>query len=155
MRARYRTVAIQAIGVAIVAAFIWLAFLRPSEPDELVGIDAGEPPRTQTDPSPSDRNGQRRERKGPSDGDGDGGARNGRGSPPAAGTPGAGEASGGGALVAPAGDRDDTPTTSQYGDTAIRLLVRVGLEERPADILQPGRARPGEERRPQRARGRR
>lgn len=39
MSGRYRTVALQAIGVAILAAFVFVAFLRPSEPGELSGID--------------------------------------------------------------------------------------------------------------------
>ena len=40
MSGRYRTVALQAVGVAVIAAFVFVAFLRPSEPDDLAGIEA-------------------------------------------------------------------------------------------------------------------
>src|SRR5690349_12616488 len=40
MSGRYRTVALQAIGVAVLAAVVFVAFLRPSEPGDLSGIDA-------------------------------------------------------------------------------------------------------------------
>ncbi len=52
MSGRYRTVALQAVAVAIIAAFVFIAFLRPSEPGELAGIDApgGEPSVDSPDP---------------------------------------------------------------------------------------------------------
>lgn len=40
MSGRYRTVALQAVGVAVLAAFVFVAFLRPTEPGDLSGIDA-------------------------------------------------------------------------------------------------------------------
>lgn len=40
MSGRYRAVALQAIGVAVLAAVIFVAFLRPSDPGDLSGIDA-------------------------------------------------------------------------------------------------------------------
>ena len=53
MSGRYRTVALQAVGVAVLAAFIFVAFLRPSEPGDLSGIDApgsGDSPTVATPP---------------------------------------------------------------------------------------------------------
>lgn len=45
MSGRYRAVALQAVGVAVLAAIVYLAFLRPGEPGPLSGItgpDAGQ-----------------------------------------------------------------------------------------------------------------
>ncbi|CAN5422256.1 hypothetical protein BH10ACT11_BH10ACT11_16310 [soil metagenome] len=38
MSGRYRIIALQAVGVAVLAAIVYLAFLRPSEPNPLSGI---------------------------------------------------------------------------------------------------------------------
>lgn len=133
MNGNWRTVAFQAIGVAAVAAIIFLAFLRPSEPTDLSGIDAGDPPRVQIGPppeGPGGKNGRRPTAKPP----GKNGGNNGN-STRSRRRGGGGVGGGftlGGAIQLPLpivsfpGSRtDDGPPGSQYGDLVARLLARV------------------------------
>ncbi len=50
--ARTKTIAFQAIGVALIGAFVFIAFLRPSEPEDLSRIDAPADGRVDKEPDP-------------------------------------------------------------------------------------------------------
>lgn len=139
MSTRYRTVALQAVGVAVLAAVIFVAFLRPSEPSDLSGIEAqggNEPPTAvNTQPDDEKKKGDKKNQRDDSKGDSrrqgrnvnrngnagqPGGGRNGRGN-----GRGTGDTSGSDSL----GGNGDTPTGSQYGDLVTRLLQEVGAPD--------------------------
>lgn len=130
MSGRYRTVALQAVGVAVIAAIVFIAFLRPDEPGDLSGIDAPggeEQPIVNSPPDdkskkPGDRsNGNNR--RGNGQGQSQGSAR------------GDGEQTGNGGDATSDDDAfgGDTPPDDQYDDLVTRLLMQVG---EPAIIRQ-------------------
>jgi hypothetical protein len=114
---RSRTIALQAVGVGIIVVIVYIAFLRPTDPSELSGIDApgGEEQPLARAPQPDAkrkrggdderRDRPRRPSRGASRSDG-----------PATDVP----PDGGGALDGGA------PPDDQYGDAVARLLARVG-----------------------------
>jgi hypothetical protein len=64
MSGRYRTLALQAVGVAVLAAIVYLAFLRPSDPDPLMGITGpGAAEQAHVRQHKPHRHGQKRHRK--------------------------------------------------------------------------------------------
>jgi hypothetical protein len=129
MNTNWRTAGLQAVGVAVAAAAIFLAFLRPSEPLSLSGIEAGDAPRTQVEPPKGGGGGRR---NGGSGGQGSGQAGSSGGLPG-----GVGQQPGGGIPPPatrqppppPATDDGDGPSGSQYGDLVARLLARVGKND--------------------------
>lgn len=136
MTGRYRTVALQAIGVAAIAAFIFFTFLRPDTPGDLSGIEApgssGGPIVVNPDPNDDqNKNG----------GDNDPpelGPRGMRGGPQTSGgldelgdlgdsDSGPGVVPGGDTPPPPGGDGDgEDPPDSQYEDLVSRLMEQVG-----------------------------
>ena len=129
MSGRYRTVALQAVGVAVIAAFVFVAFLRPSEPEDLAGIEApggGDGPSV-VNPEPDDekKKGEKKNGKhqngpkgdGRNDGPRAGGsARPGTSAPTAPGDVGTDIPPGGG----------DGPPDDQYTDLVSLLMKQVG-----------------------------
>lgn len=125
MSGRYRTVALQAVGVAVLAAFVFIAFLRPSEPGDLTGIDApggGDGP-TVVNPGPPDKR-----NKGRKNGD-DKNRLNGNDRPGGPGASGSdrrgGGDPGGGPGTPPSGDGGG-PDDDQYTDLVTVLMEQVG-----------------------------
>jgi hypothetical protein len=51
---RYRTIGFQAVGVVVIAGFVFIAILRPSDPGDLSGIDAPGPDRESRVDRPED-----------------------------------------------------------------------------------------------------
>jgi hypothetical protein len=136
---RYRTVALQAVGVAILAAFVFVAFLRPSEPDDLSGIEAPGGGNGQTVVPPPDHEKKKGGKKGgnghhkPNRGDRSNGTRansndrpgSGGGSPPddtGTGTP---------------PDGDGGPDDDQYTDLVSILMKQVGQPDMFKEINVP------------------
>ena len=125
MSGRYRTVALQAVGVAVLAGFIFIAFLRPSEPGELSGIDAPGGGGESTAVNPDDV-------KGKKDGKLKGEEQNRRaGGDPANGPQANGAGAGSGAdgpsdTLAPP---DGGPDEDQYSDPVSVLMEEVGEPE--------------------------
>lgn len=121
MSGRYRTVALQAVGVAVLAAFIFVAFLRPSEPGDLSGIDApgsGDSPTVIAPPDVGDKKGERNRgddqgKKGDSNGSGS----NGSGAPRSSGSDDADDSS---------TQPDTGPGDDQYTDLVTVLMKQVG-----------------------------
>ncbi|HYH61512.1 MAG TPA: hypothetical protein VD766_06565 [Solirubrobacterales bacterium] len=122
MSGRYRTVALQAVGVAAIAAIIFIAFLRPDEPGDLSGIDAPGGEEQPVVSSPPDDKPKKSGKRGNERGANDKG-------------PSQGSAGGNGERNGPGGtgtsDEDDTfdgdtPPDDQYDDLVTRLLSRVG-----------------------------
>ena len=112
MSGRYRTIALQAVGVAVLAAFVFIAFLRPSDPGDLAGIDAPGGGDEQTVvPSPAD--GKEKGKNDGSDQNGPGGNDRSDG-PGAIGIAGGGGRGSGSGLVDPADDG-----TVPSGDDAV------------------------------------
>jgi hypothetical protein len=129
MSGRYRTVALQAVGVAVLAAFVFVAFLRPSEPSDLSGIEApgadDGPAVVKADPDDGDKNGHKGAHKN-GDAQGPGGNR-GQDGPRADGNEGRGGPGGpgdGGTVTPPDGDG---PDDDQYTDVATVLMQKVGI----------------------------
>ena len=125
LSARSRTIAFQAVGVAVIAAIIWLAFLRPADPGDLSGIDAEGSPPVAIAPKP-EKSGRDEPRR-PVSVD-----RPGRGRDDAApgdalrGLPASGPGTGAGPLPPPLDDELTTPSTDQYDDLVAQLMRRVG-----------------------------
>jgi hypothetical protein len=143
MSGRYRGIALQAVGVAVLASIIYLAFLRPNDPDPVTGIqgpDALEQAKTdQRKPDGKGDRGNKRARKpgkkanghsGPAHvsrpgmGPGTGGSDAGR-------LPGAGVVAGQGPAASepPGGTHGDSPHTppgSQYQDSVARIRALLG-----------------------------
>ncbi len=133
MNTRYRTVTLQAIGVAVLAAVIFVAFLRPSEPSDLSGIEARgghKPPTASTSQHADKRRHRHSGRERPKHSSGRQGHNSGMG-PSGAGS--TGNASGTDSV----GGGESTPAGSQYGDVVTRLLKEVGT---PAALAKFGRA---------------
>ncbi len=137
MSGRYRTIALQAVGVAVLAAFVFVAFLRPSDPGELAGIDAPGGGDEQTVVPPPD-DGKEKGKKGGSDQNGPGGNDRSDG-PGAIGI----DRGGGSGLVGPADDGtvpsgDDVgPGDDQYDDLVSTLMKQVGQPELFEEIDEP------------------
>ncbi len=137
MSGRYRTVALQAVGVAVLAAFVFVAFLRPSEPDDLAGIEApggGDGPSV-VNPEPDDekkkkggkKNGKNQNR--PTGGRRNDGPRAGGNGGPVTSGPNAPDWVGtdtppGGTDTPPGGG--DAPPDDQYSDLVSLLMKQVG-----------------------------
>lgn len=128
MKARYRTIALQAVGVAVLAAIVFLAFLRPSDPSELTGIEAGEGPApVVVDPAPTPREDPpdpKRQDAGGQAGPAPETDEAAPASPPDTPVPAAPPAEPDGEASPPAGE-GETPTGSQYDDLVGRLQARV------------------------------
>lgn len=138
MTGSYRTVALQAVGVAVIAGFIFIAFLRPSEPEELAGVDApgGDGPSVVSPPAikKGHHKGEKR------DGDEDL-PRESRSSLAAAAGSGAGgigasDAAGGDGILTPPGG-DNGPGDDQYTDLVSLLMKQVGKPELYKEIDDP------------------
>ena len=137
MSGRYRTVALQAVGVAVVAGVIFIAFLRPSEPGELSGIDApggGDEP-TAVNPPDDDKAKKNGKRQGEDQN------RPGGGDPPNA-----RRANGNGPSGAADSPLDDTlapsdgdsgPDDDQYTDLVSALMEEVGEPDLFKEIDEP------------------
>lgn len=127
LRARHRTVALQVVGVVVLAAITYMAFLSPSKPGDLHGIEAGEgEPPVVVDPTPKPPD-DPRDRKRPDAVDPgrpaaplEVPAPAGPPSSPTPPLPSEGETT----APPPSGD-GETPTGSQYDDPVARLLERV------------------------------
>jgi hypothetical protein len=143
MSGRYRTVALQAIGVVILAAVVYLAFLRDSGPGDLSRIDArgGDPPTASRGGGPDEGHDGKEDRDLGPDGKDRRPDRAGRDSR----LPGAGGAGGLGEAFAnppvsgtgPPGPQG-TPPDNQYESLATILMEEVG---QPAlfRAIDPGR----------------
>jgi hypothetical protein len=136
MSARFRTIAFQAIGVAVIAAIVYAAFLRPTDPGELSGIDAEGPGSVAASPETPGGDGKKKAPKGKGNdpktkstamppglgGAGDDGQ---AGAPlGAAGPAGTGIPPVGGDTFP--GDDAESPPVDQYDDLVARLMQRVG-----------------------------
>jgi hypothetical protein len=126
MSGRYRTVALQVVGVAVLAAFVYAAFLRPSDPGELSGIDApgrGDGP-TVVSPQDDDKDKSGKRTRG------DHGRRNGEGHMNGAHSHGDGSGGGQPSGSVDAGDAavppDAGPGDDQYTDLVSILMKQVG-----------------------------
>ncbi|MDX6585707.1 MAG: hypothetical protein QOI31_180 [Solirubrobacterales bacterium] len=127
MSGRYRTVALQAVGVAVLAAFVFIAFLRPSEPGDLAGIDApggGDSPAAVTPPDDDKEKGGK---KGGKDKNGPNGNERSNGND---------RRDGNGPPNGPDDDETDTPPDGddgpdddQYTDLVSVLMKQVGQPE--------------------------
>jgi hypothetical protein len=123
MSGRYRTVAFQAVGVAVLAAFVFVAFLRPTDPGKLSGIEApggGDGPTVVAPPDDDKDKKVRRDHKGAEHGNGESphdGTRSGSTSAAEAGGPDNPESS-----SPPATGPDD----DQYTDPVTVLMKQVG-----------------------------
>ncbi|MDQ3730167.1 MAG: hypothetical protein M3355_11345 [Actinomycetota bacterium] len=124
---RHRTVALQAVGVAVLSAIVFMVFLRPSEPGDLSGIEAeGNGPTALDLPPPEGKEQKKR-------GDMSRGAsrpdrRNGFG-PRALDSSVSGESSEGGIVGGDTPSLEgggNTPSGDQYDDTVARLMDQVG-----------------------------
>jgi len=124
MSGQRRSIVLQAIGVAVIAAIIFTVFLRPDEPDGLSGIEAeGGEEQSVADPKP-DKEPKKKEPKDPDGND------QGRSGPNEPGRPGLGDvrggANGGAGEDMPLEGGDDTPPVDQYDDLVTRLMEQVG-----------------------------
>lgn len=130
-------IAAQTVAVAVLAAIIFLAFLRPADERDLSGIEAGDAPPRATSPRLGDspRRDRGSERGGePGQGPAISGSAGAGGESPPAGAPGPASGTGtgtgtGGGAAGGAGTDDETPSDSQYEDAVTRLLDRVGGDE--------------------------
>ena len=125
MSGQRRSIVLQAIGVAVIAAIIFTVFLRPDEPDGLSGIEAeGGEEQSVADPKPD----KEPKKKGPKNSDGNDQGRSGPNEPR---RPGLGDVRGAGIDGAdddiPLGEGDDdAPPADQYDDLVTRLMKQVG-----------------------------
>ena len=138
MSGRYRTVGLQAVGVAVLAAFVFIAFLRPSEPNELSRIDApsgGDDSSIVANPpdDDDDKKGDKKNSKSQNQANANNGRSNGPG------------ANGNDRGIVPARsddvvdppDGDDGPDDYQYTDLVSLLMKRVGEPKLFREIDQP------------------
>ncbi len=127
MSGRHRTIALQAVGVAVLAAIVFFAFLRPSEPGGLSGIEAEGNGPTVLHPAPPA--GKERKKRGGMGRRASGPDRNSFG-PGAPDSPFGGESSEGGIVGGDTPSLEgggNTPSGDQYDDTVARLMDQVGL----------------------------
>jgi len=118
---QYRTVALQALGVAVIAAIVFVAFLRPDEPGDLSGIDAPggeEQPNVEVTPPDDSRKKRGNRSNGDRRGNGQGQSQSSRGNN--------GRSGNGGSSDDDQTFDEDTPPDDQYGDLVTRLLIEVG-----------------------------
>jgi hypothetical protein len=153
MSGRFRTVVIQALGVAIIAAVVFVLFLRPTEPGELSGIDVpngGDDGPRVVKPGPPGKHGNRRDEGDKSNGTKGGNVRhNGPSAGPADG-PGSNDdllnattIGRGGLVFTPPDleftppDDDGGPDDDQYTDLVSTLMKDVGEPTPFREINQP------------------
>lgn len=124
---RHRTIALQAVGVAVLAAIVFMAFLRPSEPGDLSGIEAEGNGPTVLDPAPPEGK-EEKKRGGMSQGVSEP-DRNGFGPSALDSSVGSESSSEGGIVGGDTASLDgggNTPGGDQYDDTVARLMDQVG-----------------------------